>query len=86
MSNPYDDDAQRALMVQTQQNRGGFTNWIRNNPWTAILIALIILGLLWWFCWRKGSTDKIQVSTGSPSAPGGQRVNITKASLRGGLY
>lgn len=69
--------------IQVKQEDTGFWHWIKHNKLATIIIILIIIGLIWWFCYKKGAgmDDATQVTLPSSGSYGKSPITITKTRL-----
>lgn len=79
----YDPNEQQMAPVQNKT----FMDYVKENKLMVILAILVLAGLIWWFCMRKG--DALASLTGSTPkvASGTSSVNVTRTLNRSnGLY
>lgn len=80
-SHQLDDQNQQIANLKSQSTDGGAIGWIKNNKWLVLIGIIILIGIIWWFCFRK---KKVVIDT-DPTLPsltnGTPKLNVTKTRL-----
>lgn len=83
MSSYYDDPNKPVTPLQPA-NSSGFMDYIKNHKMGVLIGLIILIGLIWWFCFRKkNNVDATVTSTGSTTyaIPGtGSKYSVSRTS------